>query len=265
MNKKKQVCIKNHIELEKSELEFLQQYDVPVVSKAEIDFMANMVSVYLPKFRIQNSKMEFWKIVLFELMGKSSLYWVCCAVALTLSSVLLQSAMDYFSPILVITLLSPIPLLAYVIETLLSRDPNVVELEMTCWYDIRQLYIGKLLVGILLNVCFTLVLVIIASSQLIDILRYALCALSTMFLVGIIVLFLVSATKNALSTSFFLALWVIGGAMVLRQPEIAQGFEETSAIILCIIFLVSIFLFIIKLMHSVNHIRFYIEIGGNNH
>lgn len=263
MNKKKPDALNYNLDQEDSTgMNLMNGYDVPVVSQNEIRELCNTVGAYLPQRRTSICDFQFWKIALFEMTGKSPLFWMCCAIILSIVAALIQTAMSYFSPLLVMIVLAPVPFLAFVINTLHHRDPNVAELEMTCRYDIRQLYIAKLLIGMSFNIVLILPGVCAASSIYTDGWRLALFAFTTMFFVGFVALFLVGKTKNSLPLSAFLAIWVISGGVLLRRADSEKLFESISMAALTVAFIACLVLFTIKLVHTAQHIRMCSENGG---
>ena len=239
-------------------------YHVPVVSQDEIRELCDTVGAYLPQRRIPIFDLQFWKIAFFEMTGKSPLFWMCCAIFLSVTAVLIQTAMCYFSPLLVMIILAPIPFLAFAIDALHYRDPHVVELETTCRFDIRQLYIAKLLIGMLFNIILMLPAVCAANSVYKKGGRLALSAFTTMFFIGFIALFLIEKAKNSLPLSAFLALWVISGGALLRRSGPEKLLENISMTALTIAFTACLVLFTIKLIYAAQHIRFRSETGGYN-
>ena len=266
MNKKKPDALNFNLEQEDSTgMNLLNRYNAPVVSQDEIRELCDTVGAYLPQRRTSIFDLQFWEIAFFEMAGKSPIFWMCCAVILSIVAALIQTAMSYFSPLLVMIVLAPVPFLAFVIDALHYRDPHVVELEMTCRYDIRQLYIAKLLIGMLFNIVLMLPAVCAASSVYADGWRLALCAFTTMFFIGFIALFLIEKAKNSLPLSGFLALWVIsGGAFLQRAGSEEKLFESISMAVLTAASLVCLLLFTIKLVHTAQHMRLCSENGGYN-
>ena len=265
MNKKKPDALNFNLEQEDSTGMNLQNgYDVPVVSQGEIRELCDTVGAYLPQRRNSISDLQFWKIAFFEMTGKSPLFWMCCAIFLSVIAVLIQTAMSYFSPLLVMIILAPVPFLAFAIDALHCRDPHVVELETTCRFDIRQLYIAKLLIGMLFNIILMLPAVCAANSVYKKGGRLALCAFTTMFFIGFIALFLIEKAKNSLPLSAFLALWVISGGALLRRSGPEKLLESISMAALTVAFIACLVLFAIKLIYAAQHMRFRSETGGYN-
>lgn len=263
MNEKKSDALNFNLEQEDSiGRNLLNGYDVPVISQDEIRELCDTVGAYIPQSKTSIFDMQFWKIAFFEMTGKSPIFWMCCAVILSIIAILIQTAMSYFSPLLVMMVLAPVPFLAFVIDALHYRDPHVVELEMTCRYDIRQLYVAKLLIGMLFNIVLMIPAVFAASSVYADGWRLALCAFTTMFFIGFIALFLIGKARNSLPLSAFLALWVISGGMLLQTTDSERLLESISLEALTAASLACLILFTIKLIHTAQHMRLCSENGG---
>ena len=265
MNKKESNV--SDLNLDKEELKvinFLKEYDVPAASKNEIHEFCDTAGTYLPQRPVSVWELRFWKIVFFEMTGKSPLFWMCCAVILSIGAALMQTAMSYFSPLMVMILSAPVPFIAFIIDALHYRDPNVVELEMTCRYDVSQLYVAKLLIAMLFNIVIILPVAFAANSVYLDGWRLILCVFTTMFFIGFIALMLIGEAKNSLPLSAFLALWIITGAVVLRQPEVVELFENISIAALAIAFGFSLVLFTIKLIYAAQHMHLCAKTGGCN-
>ncbi len=246
------------------EMNFLKGYDVPVVSLGEMRELCDIAGSYLPQKRTSTLDLRFWKLAFFEMTGKSPLFWLLCAIALCIGATLIQTAMSYFSPLMVMMVLAPVPFLAFSIDMLHYRDLHLVELEMTCRYDVRQLYIAKLLIGMLFNIALLLPAVFAVSSVYENGLRLALCTFTTMFLIGFIALLLIGKFKNSLPLSAFLALWIVSGGVILGEAQTINLFEHISIVALILAFAVSLILFAIKLINTARHMRPCTENGGYN-
>jgi hypothetical protein len=170
--------------------------------------------------------------------------------------------MSYFSPLMVMMVLAPVPFLVFSIDMLHHRDPHVVELEMACRYDVRQLYIAKLLIGMLFNIVLLLPAVFAVSSVYANGWRLALCTFTTMFLIGFIALLLIGKFRNPLPLSAFLALWVVSGGVILGEAQTANLLESISIVVLIVACVVSLILFAIKLINAARHMRLCTENGG---
>jgi hypothetical protein len=263
MNMRKSDALDFNLEQEEfTEINFLKGYDVPVVSRSEIQELCDTVGSYLPQKRTSTLDLRFWKLAYFEMTGKSPLFWLCCAIVLCIGATLIQTAMSYFSPFMVMMVLAPVPFLAFSIDMLHYRDPHIVELEMTCRYDVRQLYIAKLLIGMLFNIVLLLPAILVVSSVYANGWRLALCTFTTMFLIGFIALLLIGKFRNSLPLSAFLALWVVTGGVILGEAQTLHLFERISIVTLIVAFVISLILFAIKLINAAWHMRSCTENGG---
>jgi len=243
-------------------VKLLNKYQVPVTSQDEIRELCDIAGSYLPQKQSYIMDLRFWKIAFFEMTGKSALFWMCCAVAISIGAALIQTAISYFSPLMVMMALAPVPFLAFVIDALHYRDPHVVELEMTCRYDAGQLYIAKLLIGMLFNIALIVPAVFAVSSVYADVWRLTLSVFATMFFVGFLALMLIGKTKSSLSLSAFLVFWVIAGGMVFSLPEVAELFANISMAALAAAFGTSLILFTMTIIRAAQHMRQYAETGG---
>ena len=129
---------------------------VPEVSQEEVEVVCKKaVSYYTEKQSIWDA--GFWKVVFSCSTTGSAFFWLLSAFLLgSLVVISLLNAGDEALPVSLMTAVSPIPVLAYVIRELQYRDENLTQLERTCKYAPAKIYFARLWAGMIFNALFVL-------------------------------------------------------------------------------------------------------------
>ena len=219
---------------------------VPKVSTAEIIETCDIVSNYLPKQRKNLSfDKTFWKIVFLALNSKNLLFWLICAFSLA-SCTLLPKMMDLESnfKLVYFIAISPLPFMFFCISELYNKDKRIVEFEMTCHYNPREIFTARLSICMLINIVMLLITGIFLNGFGTDLIRIYLYAFCLMFLIGSIATIIMSYVNNTLPLSALLFSWLVIGMSLVNNPEIIDTLSAISILPILIALAFSILLFI---------------------
>lgn len=197
------------------------EFKVPPVSDTEIEAACGRIAEYLPapQRAINCGTDSLFRIVLLEARCRTPLYWMLCALMLTAGVCALRLSLWKLSPYAVLPLLAPLPFLSNIIDAFWGRERQVAEIEKTCKFSIRQLYLAKLLVGLACDLAVTAVLSLFCIGTAYEAWKLAFSSLTSLFWVGTAALFLTGGRNCSLSVSALLTAWVIAGMLVLQIPE----------------------------------------------
>lgn len=201
-----------------------EQFKVPPVSGAEIEAACDRIAEYLPAPRRtgKSGTDGLFRIILLEARCRTPLYWMICALLLMFGVYALRFSLWNLSPYVVLPLLAPLPFLSNIIDAFWGREWQIAEIEKTCKFSIRQLYLAKLLVGLACDLAVTVVLSLFCIGTSYEAWKVAFSSLTALFWVGTAALCLTSTRNCALSVSSLLAVWIIAGMLVLQIPEFYQ-------------------------------------------
>jgi hypothetical protein len=201
-----------------------EQFGVPSVSDAEIEAACNRIAEYLPAPRRAGARGTdgLFRIVLLEARCRTPLYWMLCALLLAFGVYALRFSLWNLSPYAVLPLLSPLPFLSNIIDAFWGRERAVEDLEKTCRFSIRQLYLAKLLMGLACDLAVTAAVSLLCVGTSYEAWKLAFSSLTALFWAGTAALFLTGGRNCSLSVSALLAAWVIAGMLVLQIPEICR-------------------------------------------
>ena len=198
-----------------------QEFEVPSVSDQEIEAACDRIAEYLPARRRAGKRGTdgLFRIVLLEARCRTPLYWMLCALLLAFGVYALRFSLWNLSPYAVLPLLAPLPFLSNLIDAFWGRERQVAEIEKTCKFSIRQLYLAKLLVGLACDLAVTAALSLFCVGTSYEGWKLAFSSLTALFWVGTAALFLTGGRSCPLSVSALLAVWVIAGTLALQVPE----------------------------------------------
>lgn len=211
-----------------------EQFRVPSVSDAEIEAVCDRVAEYLPAPKRAGNRGTdgLFRIVLLEARCRTPLYWMFCALLLMLGVYTLRFSLWNLSPYVILPLLAPLPFLSNIIDAFWGREWQIAEIEKTCKFSIRQLYLAKLLVGLACDLAVTVVSSLFCIGTSYEAWKLAFSSLSALFLVGVVALCLTGRRNCSLSVSSLLAVWIIAGMMVFQIPwfyQLAVGLNTAAA------------------------------------
>ena len=208
---------------ENSPIDF-EQFEVPSVSDAEIEAACDRIAEYLPAPRRAGNRGtdSLFRIVLLEAHCRTPLYWMICALLLMFGVYALRFSLWNLSPYVVLPLLAPLPFLSNIIDAFWGREWQIAEIEKTCKFSLRQLYLAKLLVGLACDLAVTAALSLFCIGTSYGAWKLAFSSLTALFWVGTAALFLTGGRNCSLSVSALLAAWVIAGMLVLQIPDFYQ-------------------------------------------
>lgn len=201
-----------------------EQFDVPPVSDAEIEAACGRIAEYLPVRHRAGARGtdSLLRIILLEAHCRTPMYWMLCALLLMFGVYALRFSLWNLSPYVVLPLLSPLPFLSNIIDAFRGREKAVEDLEKTCRFSIRQLYLAKLLMGLACDLTVTAAVSLFCIGTSFEAWKLAFSSLTALFWVGTAALFLIGGQNCSLSVSALLAAWVIAGMLVLQIPQFCQ-------------------------------------------
>lgn len=205
---------------ENSRIDF-ERFEVPAVSDAEIEAACDRIAEHLPAPRRAGDRGTdgLFRIILLEARCRTPLYWMFCALLLLFGVYAIRFSFWSLSPYALIPLLSPLPFLSNIIDAFWGRERAVEDLERTCRFSVRQLYLAKLLVGLTCDLAVTTAVSLFCVGTSYEVWKLAFSSLTALFWVGTAALFLTGGRNCSLSVSALLAAWVIAGMLVLQIPE----------------------------------------------
>lgn len=226
-----------------------EQFKVPSVSDAEIEAACEQIAEYLPKPHRAESRGtdSLFRIVLLEARCRTPLYWMLCALLLTLGVSTLRFSLWNLSPYVVLPLLAPLPFLSNIIDAFWGREWHVTEIEKACKFSIQQLYLAKLLVGLACDLTVTASLSLFCIGTTYEAWKLAFSNLTALFWVGTAALCLTNRHNCSLSVSSLLSVWIIVGMLVLQIPEFYQLAVNINTSVAAVIAMVSAIPFVLKL------------------
>lgn len=223
---------------------------VPIVTHEEIMAVCKVAaSYYTGKQSVLN--IDFWKITFSCLTIKTAFFWLLAAFLLgSCVAVSFLTTRFEIEPLAFMTALSPVPVLAFAIRELQYRDNNLVQLEKTCKYAPEKIYFARLWIGVIFNALFVVLAGVIAFPHYKNLLRLYLCSFIAMFLVGAVVLLLMSFLDSALPLSLTMAVWVFGAIYLLGQYETLDIIMGTSMTVFIVFLVLSFGLFAVAAIKS---------------
>ncbi len=234
--------------------ELFEKIEIPAVSADEIEFVCDTAANYLPNTQ---KKTSFWEIILLELSTVSLLFWAICAAIMVFSAIMIRYASLEISAIAVIAVISPIPLLLCIIELLKNRNPAVTELEKVCKYNITQLYVAKLMIGLFCNLVFLSFITVFAAGRDIDVVRIMLTGSTVMFLLGFIALIVTCKIGKSLPVMGVLAGWILISSVFISQDNyLVEIISNIQLMGLAAFFIISVVLFSYYLYVFAKQIQF---------
>ena len=215
---------------ENSRIDF-ERFEVPAVSDAEIEAACDRIAEYLPAPRRAGDRGTdgLFRIVLLEARCRTPLHWMLCALLLMFGVYAVRFSLWNLSPYAVLPLLAPLPFLSNIIDAFWGREWQIAEIEKTCKFSIRQLYLAKLLVGLACDLAVTAALSLFCIGTSYEAWKLAFSSLTALFWVGTAALFLTGGHNCSLSVSALLAAWVIAGMLALQIPEFYRFAVDLSA------------------------------------
>lgn len=194
---------------------------VPVVPQEEIEAVCKTaISYYTEKQSIWEE--SFWKVVFSCFTTGSAFFWLLSAFLLGSLVVISLLGAENVLPVSLMTVLAPVPMLAYVIRELQYRDENLTLLEKACKYDPSKIYFARLWLGMIANALFVLLTGLIVFSHYEKLLQLYFCAFTAMFLIGAAALFCMAFSDSALPLSLIMAVWVLGASYLLCRSEVSE-------------------------------------------
>ena len=133
--------------------------------------------------------------------------------------------------------------ISFAIRELHYRDGNLVQIEKTCKYAPEKIYFVRLWIGMLFNAVFVLLMGVIVFSQYENIRNLYFCSFIVMFLIGAVVLLIMSLSDNTLPLSLIMAAWILCAIYFLSQNDISSMMNMVNEWILIAIMFISIGLF----------------------
>lgn len=226
-----------------------REFEVPSLSDAEVEAACNQIAEYLPVRHRAGSRGTdgLFRIVLLEARCRTPLYWMLCALLLAFGVYALRFSIWNLSPYVLLPLLSPLPFLSNLIDAFWGRETAVAELEKTCRFSIRQLYLAKLLVGLACDLAVTAVISLFCIGTPYEAVKLVSISMMTLFWIGTIALFLTGGRNCSLSVSILLSVWVIAGMLVMQVQALYGFVANLSTAAVVIAALVSAVPFLIKL------------------
>lgn len=223
-------------------IEDIKNAPVPVISQDDINAVCKAAaSYYSEKQSILD--LNFWKVAFSCFSADFGFIWIL--LAFLLGSSVMLTAMNKISPIAIMTAFAPIPVISFAIRELHYRDNNLVEIEKTCKYAPTKIYFVRLWIGMLFNAVFILLMGVTVFSQYESYRNLYFCSFIVMFLVGAVVLLLMSLSDNTLPLSMIMATWILGAIYLLSTNEISSMINVINVWILIVIMIISIGLFAI--------------------
>ena len=221
-------------------IEDIKNDSVPVISQDDINAVCKVAaSYYSEKQSILN--LNFWKAAFSCFSADFGFIWLL--LAFLIGSCIMFTATSKISPISVMTAFVPIPVISFAIRELHYRDGNLVQIEKTCKYAPEKIYFVRLWIGMLFNAVFVLLMGIIVFSQYENIRNLYFCSFIVMFLIGAVVLLLMSLSDNTLPLSLIMAAWILCAIYFLSQNDISSMMNMVNEWILIAIMFISIGLF----------------------
>lgn len=238
--------------------ELFLKMEIPVVTNNEIKAVCDVAANYLPNVQ---RKVNLWEIIRLEVSSISLLYWAICAAIMVCCSIIINCAVSEISVIGMITVVSPIPLLLSIIEFLKNRNPAVSELEQVCKYNIGQLYVIKLMIGLFCNLVVLSFITIFTAGHNGGALQLMLTGSTVMFFLGFIVLEVICKVGKSLPVMGILAGWIfVSSIFFSNENELVVSISRIQLATLTTIFVFSIALFICGLYVFAKQLKF-LKIG----
>lgn len=219
------------------------QTDIPTISESEIKALCDMTAQYLPAAK---RKVSLWEIVWLEICSKSFIFWSACTAIMVGCVILINFSHFELSALRIVAVAAPLPLLIGIIELLKNRNPAVSELEMVCKYNISQLHVVKLLIGLACNIIVLSVVAIANLGQNGGILSLLFTGFTVMFFIGFVALGIASKIGQSLPIIGLLAGWVLVGS-ILCSDGFLTFVSVTSLYALASVMLFSMALFAIEM------------------
>lgn len=229
---------------------------MPQVSAGDIRKACEAAGEYLPGAKKGHTlDIVFWRLLFFSLNSRMFLFWLACAFVLAGCAVYPHIAGGNGASFsLLLASLAPVPFLSFAISELCQRDKNLMEVEKTCRYAPEHILAARLTVCMLMNACILLAAGFILNHVCEDVLRMYLCAFTSMFLVGMVSLWLMSVTDNVLPLTALLAVWVVVGMALTSNEKAAYYVEQISSIPIGAVLCFSLILFAGSLPQSARKI-----------
>lgn len=221
-------------------IEDIKNASVPAISQDDINAVCKVAASYYAE-KQSILEINFWKVAFSCFSVDFGFIWIL--LAFLIGNCVMFTAMSKISPIAVMTAFVPIPVISFAIRELHYRDNNLVQIEKTCKYAPTKIYFVRLWVSMLFNAVFVLLMGIIVFSQYENIRNLYFCSFIVMFLIGAVVLLLMSLSDNTLPLSLIMAAWILGAIYFLSENDISSIMNIINEWILIAVMFISIGLF----------------------
>jgi len=226
---KKAICDEERLTVEERQIVArIQNAPIPTVPPERIKAAQKAASIYY----IQRQSLcdrSFWRAAFSCWNVGSTFFWPFFAFLLGSCTILFRLfAANGASPLALLTTVSPIPMLSFMIRELYARDEALAQLERTCKIDPVKICFVRLWGGMLCNMLFMILVGALAFSYNGSLIRTYLCAFIALFYVGTLALLLLPFLHEPLPLSFILAAWILAASYLLHQQELLENLMKIS-------------------------------------